>query len=447
MTGLEVELNLVDERGDPALKNTEVLEAIADPDFQTELGQFNIEINVAPAKLREGGLATFEAGLRRSLNDAEEKSAEGRRPPRHDRDPADARRRAHDAELAQHQPALRAAERADPGRSRRGHRDLDLTATTGSRPRRTRSCPRRRAPARSSTCRPRRTTSPTYWNASQVIAGVQLARRGELAVPARQAAVARDPDPAVRAGDRHPQRGAQGPGRAAAGLVRRAVDHLGVRPLRGERPLLPGAAADHRGGGPARGPRRRRRAQARRAAAAQRHDLPLEPPGLRHRTRASRTCASRTASWPPGRPSSTRSPTRRSTSGWCAPWPTSERPLWSQMSFSAAEENFHVAAQQGIDAQVYWPGIGHVRATELVLRRLLPLANAGPGGLGRPAGPDRPAARHHRAALPDSGPTAPSGSSTGWRQRGDQETYDALRATLEEYRERMHTNEPVHTWD
>ena len=25
----------------------------------------------------------------------------------------------------------------------------------------------------------------------------------------------------------------------------------------------------------------------------------------------------------------------------------SERPLWSQMSFSAAEENFHVAAQQG----------------------------------------------------------------------------------------------------
>ena len=53
----------------------------------------------------------------------------------------------------------------------------------------------------------------------------------------------------------------------------------------------------------------------------------------------------------------------------------SERPLWSQMSFSAAEENFHVAAQQGIDAQIYWPGVGQVSATELVLRRLLP---AGP---------------------------------------------------------------------
>ena len=38
MTGLEMELNLIDDAGDPALKNAEVLEAIADPDFQTELG-------------------------------------------------------------------------------------------------------------------------------------------------------------------------------------------------------------------------------------------------------------------------------------------------------------------------------------------------------------------------------------------------------------------------
>ena len=63
----------------------------------------------------------------------------------------------------------------------------------------------------------------------------------------------------------------------------------------------------------------------------------------------------------------------------------SERPLWSQMSFSAAEENFHVAAQHGIDAQVYWPGVGQVRATELVLRRLLPLAHEGLDAWGRRA--------------------------------------------------------------
>src|SRR3954454_10604069 len=66
--GLEIELNLTDEVGDPAFKNAEALTAIADPDFQTELGQFNVEINSAPAKLGEDGLTSFEEGVRRSLN-------------------------------------------------------------------------------------------------------------------------------------------------------------------------------------------------------------------------------------------------------------------------------------------------------------------------------------------------------------------------------------------
>src|SRR5690606_25775243 len=43
-TGFEIELNLVDDRGDPALKNTEVLAAIADPAFQTELALYNMEV-------------------------------------------------------------------------------------------------------------------------------------------------------------------------------------------------------------------------------------------------------------------------------------------------------------------------------------------------------------------------------------------------------------------
>ena len=49
--GLEIELNLTEETGDPALANTHVLELIADDDFQTELAQFNIEINIPPRKL------------------------------------------------------------------------------------------------------------------------------------------------------------------------------------------------------------------------------------------------------------------------------------------------------------------------------------------------------------------------------------------------------------
>jgi hypothetical protein len=52
MTGLEIELNLVDgDCYDPAMRNAEVLERIADPAWQTELGQFNIEINVQPRRL------------------------------------------------------------------------------------------------------------------------------------------------------------------------------------------------------------------------------------------------------------------------------------------------------------------------------------------------------------------------------------------------------------
>jgi hypothetical protein len=75
MTGLEIEFNLVDEDGRPALKNAEALELIANPDFQTELGQFNIEINVPPMLLRDDGFTSYEKHLRASLNDAEERSA------------------------------------------------------------------------------------------------------------------------------------------------------------------------------------------------------------------------------------------------------------------------------------------------------------------------------------------------------------------------------------
>src|ERR687893_1959927 len=71
MAGLEIELNLVDDEFEPAMRNAEVLAAIADPSFVTELGRFNIEINVAPRRLAEGGFTAFEQAVRKSLNDAD----------------------------------------------------------------------------------------------------------------------------------------------------------------------------------------------------------------------------------------------------------------------------------------------------------------------------------------------------------------------------------------
>src|SRR6202044_1835499 len=72
--GLEIELNLTDDTGMPALVNAAALEAIADPNFQTELGQFNVEINVEPRLLDGSVFTELERDARASLNDAEERA-------------------------------------------------------------------------------------------------------------------------------------------------------------------------------------------------------------------------------------------------------------------------------------------------------------------------------------------------------------------------------------
>src|SRR4051812_11565787 len=68
--GLEIELNLVDEQGDPLMRNAEVLAAIADPLWETELGQFNIEINVPPREL--GSAGELETEVRNDLDRADQ---------------------------------------------------------------------------------------------------------------------------------------------------------------------------------------------------------------------------------------------------------------------------------------------------------------------------------------------------------------------------------------
>ncbi|MGH3743064.1 MAG: glutamate-cysteine ligase family protein, partial [Micromonosporaceae bacterium] len=70
--GLEIELNLVDTTGHPLMRNSDVLDAIADPAWATELGRFNLEINVPPREL--GGVAELEREVRDSLNQADERA-------------------------------------------------------------------------------------------------------------------------------------------------------------------------------------------------------------------------------------------------------------------------------------------------------------------------------------------------------------------------------------
>src|SRR5258708_13276463 len=67
-----------------------------------------------------------------------------------------------------------------------------------------------------------------------------------------------------------------------------------------------------------------------------------------------------------------------------------QRPIWTQMSFATAAENLHAAARHGIEADLYWPGLGQAPAAGLILRRLLPLARQGLGRWGvSPADADR----------------------------------------------------------
>jgi len=125
-----------------------------------------------------------------------------------------------------------------------------------------------------------------------------------------------------------------------------------------------------------------------------------------------------------------------------------ERPLWSRMSFGAADENFHAAAKRGIDAMLFWPGAGEVPAAELVLRRLLPMADE---GLQR--WDVDPAVRTRLLGIIEARClTGQNGAA--WQVATVQQLQEkrhlarphALQVMALRYAEHMHSNEPVHTW-
>jgi hypothetical protein len=125
-----------------------------------------------------------------------------------------------------------------------------------------------------------------------------------------------------------------------------------------------------------------------------------------------------------------------------------ERPIWSQLPFAAAEDNFHVAARRGIEATVFWPRLGDVRVTELVLDSLLAKACAGLDKFGvDPAQRDRLLGIiEQRCCTGRNGATWQT--QAVWAAEHDQglDRQGALHAMLLRYSALQHTNEPVHTW-
>ncbi|WP_328316343.1 glutamate--cysteine ligase [Streptomyces sp. NBC_00388] len=76
LMGMEIELNLAGPDGMPRMMNAEVLDRIASRDFQTELGMFNLEVNIIPHRLGGRVFDQLAEELRTGLAYAHRKAAE-----------------------------------------------------------------------------------------------------------------------------------------------------------------------------------------------------------------------------------------------------------------------------------------------------------------------------------------------------------------------------------
>ena len=444
--GLEIELNLTDDTGDPALVNAAALEAIADPAFQTELGQFNVEINVPP-RLLEGEVFTdLERDARASLNDAEERARTvgahmmiiGILPTvtlEHLR-----------AEVFSANPRyallneqIFAARGEDLEISIEGVERLSTHADTIA------------PEAACTSVQLHQQVDPEafapYWNAAQAIAGVQVAVAAnspffcgkELWRETRIAVFEQSTD------TRPEELKVQGV-RPRVWFGERwitSIFDLFEENVRYFPSLLPVCEDEdpletlERGDVPRLGELRLHNGTIYRWNRPI-YDVVRDQPHLRVENRVL-----------PAGPSVVDILANAAFYyGLLRILAEEDRPLWSQMSFSAAEENFHAGARAGIDARVYWPGLGEVPVGELVVRRLLPLAHE---GLARWGVATQDADRllgiiERRCVSLRNGASWQSQVFHHLHENKGLDRPAALREMTRRYREHMHSNEPVHDW-
>ncbi|MBB5959166.1 hypothetical protein FHS29_005786 [Saccharothrix tamanrassetensis] len=446
MTGLEIELNLVDDAGDPAMRNAEALEAIADPDFVTELGQWNLEINVAPRQLTAGGLAEFESVVRESLNEADRKAREvgshmvmiGILPT------LQAKHMALDALSGNPRYALLneqvlAARGEDLRIAVDGVEKLAMTADS--------IVPEGACTSAQFHLQVSPDSFAAYWNAAQAIAGVQVAVGANSPFLMgkelwRETRIALFQQATDTRSDELKEQGVRPRVWFGERWITSIFD-LFEENVRYFPALLPICDEEdpvqvlERGDTPSLAELRLHNGTIYRWNRPV-YDVVRDQPHLRVENRV----------LPAG-------PTVVDTLadgafyyGLVRMLAEEERPLWSQMSFSAAEENFISGARQGIDAHVYWPGLGTVPVAELVLRRLLPLAHEGLVKLRvEQAERDRLLGVIEARCL--NGVNGATWQARTFHRHYDHTSLDrpeALRRMLRTYRDLMHSNEPVHTW-
>jgi hypothetical protein len=446
MAGLEIELNLVDEAGDPAMRNAAVLDAIADPAFQTELGQFNIEINVPPQRLSKGGLVTFEENVRASLNAAEGKANTvdahivmigilptlQRKHMSHETLSANPRYKVLNEQIF-------AARGEDLEINIGGAERLVTHADTI-------------APESACTSVQYHLQVPPdnfarFWNASQAIGGIQIALGAnapylfgkqlwaETRIALFEQATDTRPDelkaqgvrPRVWFGDRWIT----------------SIFDLFEENVRYYSALLPlcdeedPAEVLARGDTPALSELRLHNGTIYRWNRPI-YDVVHGRPHLRVENRV----------LPAGPTVIDVMANGALYFGLVRALADQDRPVWTQMSFSAAEDNFHAAARHGIDARVYWPGVGEVPVTELVLRRLLPMAYDGlaASGVGTADRNRLLGVIEQRCISGRNGAAWQVDTVRALEETTSVSRPQALREMTRRYATHMHTNEPVHTW-
>ncbi len=450
LAGLEIELNLVDQTWAPDMANAAVLEAIADPAFQTELGRYNIEFNVPPLRLPGNELADLEARLRDSLNHAE------------------SRANASDTEIVMigilptlrpehlaggwmsHNPRYAALEEAIFA-ARREDLELDITGT-GSQPEILKMFADTIAPESACTSvQLHLQVSPVdfaaSWNAAQALAGPQLAlganspflfgrklwaeTRTELFL---QATDTRSPE--LR------NQGVRPPVFFGERWITSIFD-LFEENVRYFPALLPETTDEDPEAVLADGKAPRLQELRLHNGTVYRWNRPVYDvvdgrPHVRVENRV----------LPAGPTVVDVLANAAFYYGALTMLAAEDRPVWTRMTFDAAHANFASGARYGVDAQFYWPGFGEITWDELILRRLLPLAHDGLDrwGVGAAVRDRLLGVVEQRCLLRRNGSWWQSETVARLEASGKSRD-DALTAMLERYSAGMHSNEPVHTWE
>ena len=446
LTGLELELNLIDDDAAPAMVNADVLARVDDPQFQPELGQFNIELNVAPRLIDGDGFEDYAADLRAKLTRAETAANEvgthlcliGTLPTlRQDHTSAEAL--SGNERYRQLNEQIVAARGEDLAIDIRGMERL-TTVTESIMPE-----------AANNALQFHLQVSPDtfaeYWNAAQAVAAVQCALGAnspylfgkELWAETRIAMY-------EQATDTRPEElKAQGV-RPRVWFGERwvtSIFDLFEENVRYFPPLLPllddedPLAVLRSGGVPRLGELRLHNGTVYRWNRPV-YDIMNGRPHLRVENRV----------LPSGPTVNDMVANAALFYGLVRALGEQDRPIWTQMTFSAAEENFHTAARYGVDARLYWPGLGEIAVTDLVLSHLLPLAA---DGLDR-FGVD-PAVRDRLLGIIEARCTTGL-NGAAWQVETVTKLQDdrqlsrtaALHTMLRRYGEHTRAGEPVHTW-